>query len=72
MRRTGDRGRLKRLLLEAEEPFRETIKLGSHLLDDLPLFGNLSREVLDDPRLMGHRFLEMQDPSFGRGGVGRV
>lgn len=71
MRWTGDRRRFQRLFLETEEPLREAVEFCAHLLDDLPLFSNLSREVVDDACLVGNRFLQMQDPSFGRGGNGR-
>ena len=65
MRRSSDRGRVQRLLLQAQEPLRQAVELGAGLLHHLPLFRQLIGQLLYHLRLMRGRLLERDDPFFG-------
>lgn len=58
MRWSRDGRRVERLFLERQESFGEAVELGAHLRHARPLLGKFSGQILDDARLMGHRFLQ--------------
>lgn len=62
MRRPGNCGRVQRLLLEAQEPFRQPVELGAGLFHHLPLFRQLVGQFLYSLGLMRDRFLKRNDP----------
>lgn len=58
MRWLGDRWCIEGRLLQRKEPLGQAIKLGSRLLDDLPLLCQLVRQFLDHLCLMGGKFFQ--------------
>ena len=61
MRRPGDRRRVQRLFFQVQEALGQSIELVAHLLDCLPLLGELIGKLFDRLRLMSQHFFQSGD-----------